>query len=116
MLTDSCYFSLTVQKKPSEYKEEYDVSCDVDGNVALCSCDTERRISREVAVNSSRDPHFKYIRSVDSFWGKLYNDEVHNLYFSPHRSIIRIIKSRKMTWAGNAARMREMRNSYKNVG
>jgi hypothetical protein len=36
-------------------------------------------------------------------WRKLYNEELHNLYSSP--SIIRIIKSRRMRWAGHVARM-----------
>jgi hypothetical protein len=31
-------------------------------------------------------------------WRKLHNEELHNLYSSP--SIIRIIKSRRMRWAG----------------
>jgi hypothetical protein len=34
---------------------------------------------------------------------KLHNEELHNLYYSP--SIIRMIKSRGMRWAGNVARM-----------
>jgi hypothetical protein len=34
---------------------------------------------------------------------KLYNEELYNLYSSP--SIIRIIKSRRMRWAGHVARM-----------
>jgi hypothetical protein len=33
---------------------------------------------------------------------KLHNEELHNLYYSP--SIIRIIKSRRMRWAGNVVR------------
>jgi hypothetical protein len=36
-------------------------------------------------------------------WRKLHNEELHKLYSSP--SIIRIIKSRRMRWAGNRARM-----------
>jgi hypothetical protein len=36
-------------------------------------------------------------------WRKLRNEELHNLYSSP--SIIRIIKSRRMRWAGHVARM-----------
>jgi hypothetical protein len=36
-------------------------------------------------------------------WRKLHNEELHNLYSSP--SIIRIIKSRRMRWAGHVARM-----------
>jgi hypothetical protein len=34
-------------------------------------------------------------------WRKLHNEELHNLYSSP--SIIRIIKSRRMRWAGHVA-------------
>jgi hypothetical protein len=34
-------------------------------------------------------------------WRKLYNEELHNLYSS--QSIIRIIKSRRMRWAGHLA-------------
>jgi hypothetical protein len=36
-------------------------------------------------------------------WRKLHNEELHNFYSSP--SIIRIIKSRRMKWAGHVARM-----------
>jgi hypothetical protein len=36
-------------------------------------------------------------------WRKLHNEELHNVYCSP--SIIRIIKSRRMTLAGHVARM-----------
>jgi hypothetical protein len=35
---------------------------------------------------------------VTGGWRKLHNEELHNLYSSP--SIIRMIKSRKMRWAG----------------
>jgi hypothetical protein len=34
---------------------------------------------------------------------KLHNEELHDLYSSP--SIIKIIKSRKMRWAGHVTRM-----------
>jgi hypothetical protein len=36
-------------------------------------------------------------------WRKLHNEELHDLYSSP--SIIRIIKSMRMRWAGHIARM-----------
>jgi hypothetical protein len=42
-------------------------------------------------------------------WRKLHNEELHNLYSSP--SIIRIIKSRRVRWAGHVARMVEKRNA-----
>jgi hypothetical protein len=35
-------------------------------------------------------------------WRKLHNEELHNLYSSPN--IIRMIKSRRMRWAGHVAR------------
>jgi hypothetical protein len=40
---------------------------------------------------------------VTGEWRKLHNKELHDLYSSP--SIIRIVKSRRMRWAGNVARM-----------
>jgi hypothetical protein len=43
--------------------------------------------------------------------GKLHNEELHNLYSSP--SIIRIINSRRMRWAGHVAGMGEKRNVYR---
>jgi hypothetical protein len=48
---------------------------------------------------------------VTGRWRKLHNEELHNLYSSP--SIIRIIKSRRMRWAGDVARMGEKRNVYR---
>jgi hypothetical protein len=48
---------------------------------------------------------------VTGDWRKLHNEELHNLYSSPN--IIRMIKSRRMRWAGHVARMGEMRNAYR---
>jgi hypothetical protein len=48
---------------------------------------------------------------VTGEWRKLHNEELHNLYSSP--SIIRIIKSWKMKWAGHVARMGEKRKVYR---
>jgi hypothetical protein len=47
---------------------------------------------------------------VGGGWRKLHNEELHNLYSSP--SIIRMIKSRRMRWAGHVALMGEKRNAY----
>jgi hypothetical protein len=44
---------------------------------------------------------------VTGEWRKLHNEELRDLYSSP--SIIRIIKWRRMRWAGHVTRMREKR-------
>jgi hypothetical protein len=48
---------------------------------------------------------------VTGGWIKLHNEELRDLYSSP--SIIRIIKLRRMRWAGHVARMGEKRNAYR---
>jgi glycine cleavage system aminomethyltransferase T len=46
-------------------------------------------------------------RKEDGSWRKLHSDELHSLYSSPN--IVRVIKSRRMRWAGQVARMGEGR-------
>jgi hypothetical protein len=48
---------------------------------------------------------------VTGGWRKLHNEELRDLYSSP--SIIRIIKSRRMRWAGHVAEKGEKRNAYR---
>jgi hypothetical protein len=50
-------------------------------------------------------------REEDGSWIKLHNDELHNLYSSPN--IVRVIKSRRMRWAGHVARMGKRRGVYR---
>jgi hypothetical protein len=45
-------------------------------------------------------------RDEDGSWRKLHNNELHSLYSSPN--IFRVIKSRRMRWAGHVARMGEV--------
>jgi hypothetical protein len=45
---------------------------------------------------------------VTGDWRKLHNEELRNVYASPNT--IRMIKSRRMRWAGHVARMRAKRN------
>jgi hypothetical protein len=49
-------------------------------------------------------------REEDGSWRKLHDDELHDLYYSPN--IVRVIKSRKMRWAGHVTRMGEGRGAY----
>jgi hypothetical protein len=48
---------------------------------------------------------------VTGVWRKLHNEELHRVYSSP--SIIRMIKSRRMRWAGHVAQMGEKRIAYR---
>jgi hypothetical protein len=50
-------------------------------------------------------------REEDGSWRTLHNDELHSLYSSPN--IVRVIKSRRMRWAGHVARMGEGRGVYR---
>jgi hypothetical protein len=48
---------------------------------------------------------------VTGEWRKLHNEVVHNLYSAP--DIITQIKSRRMSWAGHVARVRDKGKLYK---
>jgi hypothetical protein len=45
---------------------------------------------------------------VAGSWRRLHNEELHNLCTSPN--IIRVMKCRRIRWAGHLARMGEMRS------
>jgi hypothetical protein len=50
-------------------------------------------------------------REEEGSYRKLHNDELHSLYSS--QNIVRVIKSRRMRWAGHMARMGEGRGVYR---
>jgi hypothetical protein len=47
-------------------------------------------------------------------WRRLHNEELNDLYSSPN--ILRVIKSRRMGWAGHVARTGEKRGAYRPEG
>ena len=48
---------------------------------------------------------------VTGEWRRLHNEELNDLYSSPN--IVRVIKSRRMRWAGHVARKGEERGVYR---
>jgi hypothetical protein len=76
--------------------------------VVLYGCETwsltlreEHRLS--VFENRVLRRTFGPKREEDGSWRKPHIDELHSLYSS--QNIVRVIKSRKMKWAGHVARM-----------
>jgi hypothetical protein len=63
----------------------------------------ENRVLRIQVFGCKRD-------EVTGEWRKLHNEELHDLYSSPHN--LRVIKSR-MGWAGHVALMEEERGVYR---
>jgi hypothetical protein len=48
---------------------------------------------------------------VTGVWRKLHNEELNDLYSSP--TVVRVLKSRRMRWAGHVARKLEGKGVYK---
>jgi hypothetical protein len=64
--------------------------------------DFENRVLRRI---------FGTKRDEDGSWKNLQNDELHSLYSS--LNVFRVIKSRRMRWAGHVARLGEGRGVYR---
>ena len=51
-------------------------------------------------------------RDENGEWKRFHNEELHSLYRSPN--IVRVIKSRRLRWAGHVVRMEEGRIAIQN--
>ena len=63
----------------------------------------ENRVLRRI-FGAKRD-------GVTGEWRKLHDEELNDLHCSPN--IVRVMKSRRMRWAGHVARMGEMKGVYR---
>jgi hypothetical protein len=83
--------------------------------VVLYGCETWSLTLREehrLRVSENRVLRiFGPKREEDESCRKLHNDELHSLYSSPN--IVRVIKSRRMRWAGHVARTEEGKGIYR---
>ena len=52
-------------------------------------------------------------RDENGKWRMLHNEELNSLYRSPN--VVRVIKSRRLRWAGHVARMEEGRSAFKTL-
>ena len=84
--------------------------------VVLYGCETwsltlreERRL--RVFDNKVLRRIFGLRDEVTGNWRRLHNEEINVLYSSPN--IVRVMKSRRMRWAGHVARMGEERGAYR---
>jgi hypothetical protein len=50
-------------------------------------------------------------RDANGEWRSLHYEDLHGLYSSPN--IVRVIKYRRLRWAGHVARMKEGRSAFK---
>ena len=72
------------------------------------------RVERTLRVYENRVPRRIFGSKWDEVtgeWRKLHNEELNDLYCSPN--IVRVMKSRRMRWAGHVARMGERRGVYR---
>ena len=72
----------------------------------------ERKRRLRVSENRVLRTIFGHTKNeVTGEWSKLHNEELNDLHRSPN--IFRVIKSRRMRWAGHVARMGEGRGVYR---
>ena len=85
--------------------------------VVLCGCETwsltlreerKRRLFENMVLRRIFGPRRDEVMGE---WRRLHNEVLNDLYSSPN--IVRVIKWRRMRWAGHVARMGEERGVYR---
>ena len=80
--------------------------------VVLYGCETLREECRlRLFENKILRRIFGPKRDENGDWRRPHNEELHSLYRSPN--IVRVIKSRRLRWAGHETRMEEGRSAFK---
>ena len=112
-MAGSSYSNRAARLRSSIYIRLFIVALSTAAPVVLYGCETwslalreERRL--RVSENRALRRIFGPKRDeVTGKWRKLHNEELNDPYCSPN--IVRVIKSRRMRWAGHVARMGERR-------
>jgi hypothetical protein len=84
------------------------VSCRKDLTLIFCRRRNKLRVFENRVLRRIFGPKRD---GVTGEWRRLHNEELNALYSSP--TIIRVIKSRRMRWAGHVARRGEGRGAYR---
>ena len=82
----------------------------------LCGCETWSLTREEHRLRVFENGVLRGIfgcksDEVTGEWRKLHDEELNDLYCSPN--FVRVIRSRRMRWAGHVARMGERRGVYR---
>ena len=80
----------------------------------MCTAHTERHSNRNFTFHDANVTVCVFGPKRDEVtgeWRKLPNEELSDLYHLPH--IVRVVKSRRMRWAGHVARMGQGRGVHR---
>ena len=80
---------------------------DIHNFTHLWVCNTQPRVYENRILRRIFGPK----RHEIGQWRRLHNEQLHSLYRSPN--IVRVIKSRRLRWAGYVVRMEEGRSAFK---
>ena len=114
---NSCYYSVQTHLSSRLLSKDLKIKIykTIILPVELYGCETWWETLRE--KRSLRIFENKILRQIfgpkwneNGEWKRLHNEELHSLYRSPN--IIRLLKSRRLRWAGHVARMEEGRSAF----